>query len=208
MNVLNGGGGGNVRPKDAVRFLPSLPLSLLPAASDIRVSKNYIPNALLSAYIGDPLQVHTQCPNEISNVGSGELRLCGRGLPVWSCYPCISCRSSCLLAPARFSLSAQHPRLEASTTDSTTWIAATSSYYTWNMTIFLRGDGVSSKYSESLALLRKDLLVIEPWETQLLEGCLWVCVDVCTCVPMGECFSGFLTWFRLQWSLCKEWVSV
>lgn len=41
------------------------------------------------------------------------------------------------------------------------------------MTIFLRGDGISSKYSESLALLRKDLLVIEPWETQLLEGYLW-----------------------------------
>lgn len=55
--------------------------------------------------------------------------------------------------------------------------------YTWNITIFLRGDGISSKCSESLALLRKDL-VMEPWETQLLEGCPWMCVDVCVCAPM------------------------
>lgn len=37
---------------------------------------------------------------------------------------------------------------------------------------------MSLKYSESLALLRKGL-VVEPWETQLLEGCLWRCVCVC-----------------------------
>lgn len=159
----------------------ALPSSVPSPASDIRVSKTRVQNSMLSAYISDPLQVHTQCLNQISNVGSGESRLCGRGLPVSSCHPHISCRNSCLLAPARFSLSAQHPRLEALTTESTTWIAATSSYYTWNMTIFLRGDGISSKYSESSALRRRDLLVIEPWETQLLEGCLWVCVDVCVC---------------------------
>ena len=37
---------------------------------------------------------------------------------------------------------------------------------------------MSSNYSESLALLRKDLLGVEPWETQLLEGCPWVWVSV------------------------------
>lgn len=51
------------------------------------------------------------------------------------------------------------------------------------MTIFLRGDGISSNYSESLALLRRDLGT-EPWETQLLEGCPWVWVRVC--VPTAD----------------------
>lgn len=47
------------------------------------------------------------------------------------------------------------------------------------------------KCSESLALLRKGL-VMEPWETQILEGCPWMCVDVCVCAH-GKWFSGLLT---------------
>lgn len=48
--------------------------------------------------------------------------------------------------------------------------------------IFLRGDGLSSKNLESLALLGKDMLVFfplnhgKPGFWRVVPGCVWICV--------------------------------
>lgn len=128
--------------------LPSLPLSHLPATSNIHVSENRV-----------PLQVPSWCLTWISNVHSGEFSAealrTGTLSVFWSSCGLVveagvSLASACLL------LHTQHPWLESLTTESPTCIAATSSSSTWNLMIFPRRDGtVSSKYSECLAFWEK-----------------------------------------------------
>lgn len=77
--------------------------------------------------ISDPLQGLTQCLDRVSHVRSGELS----AEALRTTFPRASCPSlgigafSPLLAPLLY---LQNPRLEFSTTEPTTWIAATSSY--------------------------------------------------------------------------------
>lgn len=73
MNVLTGRGVVGFKAEgQVVPILPSFPLSRLSATSDTRVFESYVQSAPLSACISDPLQVHTQCLNRISDVGLGE----------------------------------------------------------------------------------------------------------------------------------------
>lgn len=91
---------------------------------------------------GDLLPVHTQCLNPMSRVGSGEFSVETLRVRMWGVVSVSECwwSEQVLLASVRLSLCCRRPRLESSTTDSTTWIAATSSYDAWSVIIFLRGD--------------------------------------------------------------------
>lgn len=176
VNVLSGRGWG-IRPRRAVPFLPSLPLSHLPATSRIRVSETRVqmPCFPLPWRPSSGSQAVPEPDARRRSRASVQLRLWEQGLPVASRTSVCGAGASCLcLPPAVLSEPRNHRLLN------NTWIAATSSFLHLKHYDFLRGDGISSKHSESLALLRKDL-VIEPWETQLLEGGLWTCV-VCVCV--------------------------
>lgn len=81
---------------------------------------------------------------------------------------------------------------------------------------FLGGWGmIASKYSEFWTLLRNDLLVSDHEKHCFsIKGGVCVCVrlSLCLCVYVCVCgwltFSGFLTWFKLLLSLCKEFISV
>lgn len=134
------GGEGSKAEGWAVPSLPSLPLSHLPVTSDIRISENRVQNAPLSACISDPLQAPMQRLNRIGSVGSGEFSAETRRTRTWGMVLPVVC--ACVVGAGAARLSAHSaPRREAPTTEPATWIAATSSYYTWNITIFPRGDG-------------------------------------------------------------------
>lgn len=128
--------GGGRFPADgcAVPFLPPLPLSLPPLPAPLTFSVlRYVPQTprFLPAFVG-LLQVHTQCLNRISHVGLGEFSVETLRVRMWGVVLVSGCRWSeqVLLASVRLSLCCRCPRLESSTTESTTWIAATSSYDT------------------------------------------------------------------------------
>lgn len=158
----------------SLSFVPS------PCASDF-LGPEKVPRMprFLPAFV-DLLQVHTRCLNRVSPLGSGEFSIETRRVRMWGVVLVSGCwwSEQVLLASVRLSLSCRRPRLESSTTESTTWIAATSSYDTWSIIIFLRGDGIASKYSESLALLRKDLLAIAHGKA----SSRWLPVGVSQCV--------------------------